>query len=57
MCGLDIFGLKTDQRYEKVGEISYKKIYEDNLVEAKSRDLFKNILMHQKKYLYIKENF
>ena len=57
MCGLIIFGLKRYQRYEKVGEISYKKIYEDNLVEAKSRDLFKNILMHQKKYLYIKENF
>ena len=55
ICGLIIFGLKREQRYEKVGEISYKKIYEDNLVEAKSRDLFKNIDASKKVSLYKRE--
>ena len=51
-CDLEIFGKKTDERYEKVGEISYKKIYDDNLIDGKSRDLFNDIDPSKKLSLY-----
>ena len=52
-CELSIFGKNTDDRYEEVGKISYRKIYQDNLGgSTKSWDLFKNIGETEKLTLY-----
>lgn len=54
-CDLEVLGKYRDDRYEKKGEISYRRLYMENL-NQKSKDLvLKNIEIKQ--YLYIKENF
>ena len=54
-CELEIFGNYNDNRFEELGRISYKKIYEDNLISYGSRELFSNIDTNIKVSLYKRE--
>ena len=40
-CNIEIFGKLNDDRYEKKGDITYEKIYEDNLSTA-NKNIFGN---------------
>ena len=42
-CDLEIFGKLTDDRYQNRGDITYKKIYEDNLSTTSKDYLLENI--------------
>lgn len=54
-CGLEIFGKYNDNRFEELGKISYKKIYDDNLITYESRQLFSSINQNIKVSLYKRE--
>ena len=53
-CGLEVFGKSTDDRYEYKGDISYKKIYEDNL-SKNNQDLVMDDIKDEKVSLYKRE--
>ena len=50
-CDLEIFEKFNDDRYEKRGDITYKKIYEDNLLLTSQKLLLDNI-KDEKIFLY-----
>ena len=50
-CDLEIFGKLNDDRYEKRGDITYKKIYEDNL-PLTSQELLLDNIKDEKTFLY-----
>lgn len=54
-CDMDIFGKYNDARFEEVGKISYKDIYEDNLPTPNSKQLFSSINQNIKVSLYKRE--
>ena len=53
-CGLEVFGKSTDGRYEYKGDISYKKLYEDNL-SKNNKDLVMDDIKDEKVSLYKRE--
>ena len=53
-CGLEVFGKSTDDRYEYKGDISYKKLYEDNLSKD-NQDLVMDDIKDEKVSLYKRE--
>ena len=58
-CDIDIFGKNNDDRYENKGNISYKRLYEDNLNEnCKNMIIWlindgENVSLYQRKFLGI----
>ena len=54
-CDLEIFGKYNDNRFEELGKISYKKIYDDNLITYESKQLFTSIDQNIKVSLYKRE--
>ncbi len=54
-CESEIFGKLTDEKYEELGQISYNKLYQDNLPNNKCKDLFKDIGNTDKVSLYKRE--
>ena len=55
-CDLEVLGKYKDDRYEKKGEISYRKLYMDNL-NQKSKDLVLKNIGDQTVSLYKREFF
>ena len=53
-CDIEIFGKYNDDRFEEVGEISYKKIYDDNLPDT-AKKLFTSLDERKKVSLYKRE--
>ena len=54
-CELDIFGKLNDDRYDNKGNITYKKIYEDNLSSGNQYLILDNIKNEEKLSLYSRE--
>ena len=54
-CDLKIFDKYDDDRYEKRGSITYKKIYEDNLDSENRNKVLKNIKGDERVFLYKRE--
>ena len=57
-CELEVFGKLNDDRYDNKGDISYKKIYDDNLGSAIYNELFLDVdekLANTKVTLYKRE--
>ena len=58
-CDIDIFGKNNDDRYENKGNISYKKLYEDNLNKESKNMILKylngeeNVSLYERKFLGI----
>ena len=53
-CDIEIFGKYNDDRFEEVGKISYKKIYDDNLPNN-AKQLFSSLDESYKVSLYKRE--
>ena len=56
-CELEIFNNLNDDRYKYKGNITYKKIYEDNLSEINQNFLLKQIKSNITVGLYTREFF
>ena len=52
---IQIFGKGSDNKYIKKGEITYKKLYEDNLSERAKNIIINTIPQNEKVYLYKRE--
>ena len=52
---IQIFGKGSDDKYIKKGEITYKKLYEDNLSERAKNIVINTIPENEKVYLYKRE--
>ena len=53
-CELEVFGKSIDDRYEYKGDITYKKLYEDNLSKD-NQDLVMDNIKDEKVSLYKRE--
>ena len=49
---LQIFGKSSDDKYIKKGEITYKKLYEDNLSERAKQEVINSVPENETVYLY-----
>ena len=56
-CDMEIFGKYNDDRYEERGEISYKRLYQDNLNSECQNIVVPYLSGNEKAYLYKREFF
>jgi len=56
-CDMEIFGKYSDDRYEERGEISYKRLYQDNLNPESQNIVVPNLVGNELVHLYKREFF
>ena len=56
-CTLSIFNKNSDNRFTEKGNITYKKLYEDNLDEKLRKRIIENMEGNESVYLYKREFF